>query len=191
MTDRTLNKAEQEILLKIAREGLEKSVTENQLPDINLELLPPPLQEDGASFVTLTVQERLRGCIGTLQAYQPLAVDVQEHAEAAALQDPRFPNVTPDELPGIAIEVSVLSPRMPLAYNSPQDLLAKIRPGVDGLVLQDGFRKATFLPQVWEKIPDPAMFLSQLCLKMGAPADLWRKKPLDVYVYQVQEFHET
>ena len=191
MTDRTLNKAEQEILLKIAREGLEKSATENQLPDINLELLPPPLQEDGASFVTLTVQERLRGCIGTLQAYQPLAVDVQEHAEAAALQDPRFPNVTPDELPGIAIEVSVLSPRMPLAYNGPQDLLAKIRPGIDGLVLQDGFRKATFLPQVWEKIPDPAMFLSQLCLKMGAPADLWRKKPLDVYVYQVQEFHET
>jgi len=190
MTDYTLNKAEQEILLKIAREALEKSVTGNPLPDINLELLPPSLQENGASFVTLTVRERLRGCIGTLQAYQPLAKDVQEHAIAAALQDPRFSSVTPDELPGISLEVSVLSPRMPLDYNGPQDLLAKIRPGVDGVVLQDGFRKATFLPQVWEKIPDPALFLSQLCMKMGAPADLWRNNPLDVYIYQVQEFHE-
>lgn len=191
MTDHTLNKPEQEILLKIAREALEKSVTGNPLPAIKLEVLPPSLQEDGASFVTLTVKERLRGCIGTLQAYQPLAEDVQEHAVAAALQDPRFPNVMPEELPGISIEVSVLSPRMPLVYNGPQDLLAKIRPGIDGVVLEDGLRKATFLPQVWEKIPDPALFLSQLCMKMGGPADLWRKKPLDVYTYQVQEFHES
>jgi len=190
MTKNALKQVEQEILLKIAREALEKSVTGRPLPEVNLAALPPSLQEDGASFVTLTVQQKLRGCIGTLQAYQPLAEDVQEHAAAAALQDPRFPSVTPTELPGISIEVSVLSPRTPLAYEDAQDLLKKIQPGVDGVVLQDGFHKATFLPQVWEKISDPELFLSQLCMKMGAPADLWRKKPLDVYTYQVQEFHE-
>jgi len=116
MTKKELNRAEQEILLKIAREALEKSVTGQPLPSVNLEALPPSLQEDGASFVTLTVQGRLRGCIGALQAYQPLAEDVQEHAVAAALQDPRFPNVTPEELPRISIEVSVLSPRTPSCF---------------------------------------------------------------------------
>lgn len=185
-----LNKAQQEILLKIARGALEKSVTGEPLPEVNLSRLPTALQEDGASFVTLTIEDRLRGCIGTLEAYQPLALDVQEHAVAAALQDFRFPNVRPVECPQIVIEISVLSPRVPLKYDGPKELLEKIRPNIDGVVLQDGFRKATFLPQVWEKLPDPEQFLSHLCLKMGGPSDLWRKKPLNVYVYQVQEFHE-
>jgi AmmeMemoRadiSam system protein A len=190
MTPDPLNKAEQEILLKIAREALEKAVTGIPLPQIKLQALPEALRVEGASFVTLTAAERLRGCIGTLQAYQPLAEDVQEHAVAAALQDPRFPRVTAKELSAINIEISVLSPRTPLHYEGPQDLLKKIQPGIDGVVLQDGFRKATFLPQVWEKIPDPAAFLAQLCMKMGASADLWQKKPLEVFTYQVQEFHE-
>ncbi len=187
---RSLNKTEQEILSKIAREALEKSVRGEKLPEVKLEKLPPSLQADGASFVTLTKNDRLRGCIGTLQAYQPLAEDVQEHAVAAALQDFRFPNVQTAELPQIDIEVSVLSPRQPLHYDGADDLVRKIRPGVDGVVLQDGLRKATFLPQVWEKLPKPEDFLSQLCLKMGTPGDLWRDKPLQVFTYQVQEFHE-
>lgn len=185
-----LNKAEQEILLKIAREALEKSVQGKPLPHVKLDALPPSLQQDGASFVTLSKSGRLRGCIGALQAYQPLAIDVQEHAVAAALQDFRFPNVKPAELNQIEIEISVLSPRYPLRYEDPQDLVNQIRPNIDGVVLQDGLRKATFLPQVWEKLPDPELFLSHLCVKMGAPGDLWRNKPLQVYTYQVQEFHE-
>jgi hypothetical protein len=185
-----LNQTEQEMLLKIAREALEESVRGEPLPKVNLELLPEALQQNGASFVTLTINDRLRGCIGTLEAYQPLAKDVQEHSMAAALQDFRFPNVQPAELPKIEIEVSALTPRASLHYNDPQDLVQKLRPGIDGVILQDGFRKATFLPQVWEKIPDPELFLSQLCMKMGAPADLWRNKPLQVFIYQVQEFHE-
>lgn len=185
-----LTKPEGGILLKIAREALEKSVDGLPLPQINLSSLPDALREPGASFVTLTVEERLRGCIGALEAYQPLAKDVQEHAVAAALQDPRFPAVRPQECPQIQIEVSVLTPKKPLDYQDGEDLLEKIRPGVDGVVLQDGYRKATFLPQVWEKLPDPATFLSHLCLKMGAPANLWQKKPLQVFVYQVQEFQE-
>jgi uncharacterized protein len=190
MTNQKLNQVEQKILIKIAREALEKSVRAEPLPKVNLSALPAALQDDGASFVTLTIAERLRGCIGTLQPYQPLAEDVQEHAVAAALEDPRFPKVKPQELAQISLEISVLSPRVPFCYVEPQELIEKIRPGVDGVVLQDGFRKATFLPQVWEKLPNAELFLSQLCSKMGAPADLWRTKPLNVYVYQVQEFHE-
>lgn len=189
MTDK-LNQAEQDILLKIAREALETSVQAKRLPTIDLSALPKALQQDGASFVTLSISGTLRGCIGALEAYQPLARDVQEHAVAAALQDYRFPNVRPAELKNIEIEVSVLSPRTPLDYNGPDDLINKLRPGVDGVVLQDGPRKATFLPQVWDQLPNPEQFLSQLSLKMGAPADIWRKKPLKVYTYQVQEFQE-
>ncbi len=185
-----LDKSEQEILLNIAREALENSVRDEPLPEIQLNRLPTNLQKQGASFVTLTMQGNLRGCIGTLEAYQALAHDVQEHAVAAALQDPRFPPVRPPELEAIQIEVSVLSPKALLDYSDPADLIDKLRVNIDGVVLQDGYRKATFLPQVWEKLPKPEEFLSHLCLKMGAPANHWRKKPLKVYTYQVQEFHE-
>lgn len=187
---RRLNESEQAILLTIARQALEKAVRGEPLPEIKLENLPPALQDPGASFVTLTIDSRLRGCIGTLDAYQPLAKDVQEHAAAAALEDSRFPKVQPAELPYIHIEVSALTPRTPLQYDSPQELVTKLRPNVDGVILQDGMRKATFLPQVWEKVSNPEEFLSHLCLKMGAPGNIWCYKPLKVYIYQVQEFQE-
>ncbi len=185
-----INQADQKTLLKIARNALENSVGGQVLSEINLNELSPALQANGASFVTLTKNGGLRGCIGTLEAYQPLAEDVQEHAVAAAMQDPRFPIVQPQECRMIDIEVSILTPKVPLQYSGSQDLIDKIRPGIDGVVLQNGFRKATFLPQVWEKLPDPAEFLSHLCMKMGAPSGLWRKKHLQVFLYQVQEFHE-
>lgn len=185
-----LNKFEQETLLKIARESINESVRGLPLSNLSLNKLPPILQLEGASFVTLTKNKNLRGCIGTLEPYQSLALDVQEHAVAAALQDPRFPRVLPMEIPEINIEVSVLTPKQVLHYDTPQDLVQKIRPKIDGVVLQDGFLKATFLPQVWEQLEEPEAFLSHLCMKMGASSDFWRKKPLQVYTYQVQEFHE-
>jgi AmmeMemoRadiSam system protein A len=185
-----LNLEDQQKLLSIAREAITKAVNRERLPEIDISYLPPALQEPGSSFVTLTNHQQLRGCIGTLEAYQALAEDVQEHAVAAALQDFRFSPITPGELPDVQIEVSVLTPKQPLNYDTPEDLLNKIRPHVDGIVLQDGFRKATFLPQVWEKLPNPKEFLAHLCLKMGAPAHLWQKKKLDIFTYQVQEFHE-
>jgi AmmeMemoRadiSam system protein A len=188
--EQKLNKLEQETLLQIAREAINKSVRGLPLTNLSLKKLPPNLQLEGASFVTLTKFKNLRGCIGTLEPYQPLAMDVQEHAVAAALQDPRFPRVVPEEIPDINIEVSVLTPKQVLHYDDPQDLIQKIRPKIDGVVLQDGFLKATFLPQVWDQLEKPEVFLSHLCLKMGAPSDLWRKKPLQVYTYQVQEFHD-
>lgn len=188
--NRKLNQVEQALLLTIARQAIEHVVQRKSRPELNLDELPPAIVDQGASFVTLTKDDRLRGCIGTLEAYQPLASDVQEHAIAAAFHDFRFTPVRPAELPLIKIEVSVLSPHEPLSYRDPEDLTAKLRPQIDGVYLQDGSKKATFLPQVWEQLPDAEAFLTHLCLKMGAPGDLWRKKSLDVFIYQVQQFHE-
>lgn len=185
-----LNQAEQDQLLNIARQALEASVHGESLPTLPMADLSPSLTANGASFVTLTISGQLRGCIGALQAYRPLAKDVQEHAVAAALQDFRFPQVRPAELPTIDIEVSILTPAEPLDYDGPDDLIRKLKPGEDGLVLSDGYRKATFLPQVWDSLPTAEEFLSHLCMKMGAPSNLWKKEHLDVSIYHVQEFHE-
>lgn len=182
---------EQKTLLRMAREALEHGVRHEKLPPLENDSLTSHLREDGASFVTLTVRGQLRGCIGALEPYQPLAQDVREHAVAAALEDPRFPPVSERELNGIEIEVSRLTRPISLEYKDANDLLSKLRPGVDGVILHDAFRRATFLPQVWEKISDPAEFLDNLCYKMGANPDLWRRKHLDVLTYQVEEFRES
>ena len=181
---------EQQTLLHMAREAMEQAVRGKKPPPLDPAMLSSNLREQGASFVTLTIRGQLRGCIGALEAYQPLVDDVREHAVAAALEDPRFPQVREDELSRIQLEVSRLTRPVPLGYKDADDLTSKLRPQVDGVILRDGFRRATFLPQVWEKIPDPAEFLNQLCYKMGASANLWRQKHLDVLVYQVEEFHE-
>jgi AmmeMemoRadiSam system protein A len=178
------------LLLKLAREALEEAVKGHPLPRLDLKSLPPRLCEPGASFVTLTRRGELRGCIGALEPYLPLAEDVREHAVAAAMQDFRFPPVQPGELPEIQIEISRLTPPQELAYDSPQDLLERLRPHQDGVILRDGIRRATFLPQVWDKLPEAAVFLSHLCQKMGAPPDLWRVRKMEVQVYQVEELHE-
>lgn len=190
MTEDKLTTEEQQTLLHLARQSLESSVHGEKLAPINLQSVTPRLRKQGASFVTLTIKGKLRGCVGAIEAYQPLAEDVREHAMAAALQDFRFPSVQPDELPNIEIEVSHLTQPVTLEYTTFEDLLSKLRPGIDGVILRDGARRATFLPQVWEKLPDPVEFLDNLCYKMGAASDLWRKKHLDVSIYQVEEFHE-
>ncbi|MBN1451619.1 MAG: AmmeMemoRadiSam system protein A [Anaerolineales bacterium] len=190
MTEDKLTTEEKQTLLRLARQALELGVRGQKLPPLDLQSMPPRLREQGASFVTLTTHGDLRGCIGALEPYQPLAEDVREHAVAAALQDYRFPKVKPEELSQIKIEVSRLTTPVSLKYNTPEDLLTKLRPGKDGVLLRDGVQRATFLPQVWEKIPDPADFLDNLCYKMGALPELWRKKHLDVSIYQVEEFHE-
>jgi AmmeMemoRadiSam system protein A len=181
---------EKGILLRLAREALESGVRGESLPPLDQTTLTPLLRAEGASFVTLTVNGQLRGCIGALEPYQPLVDDVREHAVAAALQDYRFPTVQPAELSKIHLEVSRLTQPQPLKYFSPEDLLTKLRPGVDGVILTDGFRRATFLPQVWKQLPDKAIFLSHLCQKMGASPSLWQHKHIEVQIYQVEEFHE-
>ena len=185
-----LTTEEQQILLDLARQSISAVVSGKGLPNINVSEMPSRLQADGASFITLTINGELRGCIGALSAYQSLAEDVREHAISAALEDFRFSPVRPDELDKIEIEISRLTTPAPLEYTTPDDLISKLRPRIDGVVIKDGSRRATFLPQVWEKIPDPEEFLDNLCYKMGGPQKLWRSKHLDVLIYQVEEFHE-
>ncbi|MGB4595700.1 MAG: AmmeMemoRadiSam system protein A [Anaerolineaceae bacterium] len=177
-------------LLKLAREAITSAVNGTPLSKITLEELPVELSVPGASFVTLTIDGQLRGCIGTLEAYQPLALDVQTRAVQAALEDYRFHPVTKNELPLINIEISRLTPAIPLNYSDPSELPGLLRPGIDGVVLGDGHRRATYLPQVWEQLPNPEEFLSSLCAKMGASRNLWRQKVLLVERYQVEEFRE-
>ncbi len=191
MQTETLTPDERRQLLQLARRSIEQAVCGNAGLPPELETLPPALRDIGVCFVTLTLPGgELRGCIGGLEATQPLARDVWEHAAAAALDDYRFMPVSPEELPLIQIEISRLTQPQPLDYENPEDLPGLLHPDVDGVVLRDGLRRATFLPQVWEKIPDPREFLSHLCQKMGAASDLWRRRKLKVEIYHVEEFHE-
>lgn len=186
-----LSEEERRYLLTLARQSIQAVLNRNPKPKINLETLTPALRQNGASFVTLTRKGRLRGCIGTLEAHQPLAIDVQTRAIQAATEDYRFDPLSPAELDQVKIEISRLTAPVPLVYDAPEQLPARLVPHRDGVVLEDGHRRATFLPQVWEELPDPREFLSHLCLKMGAPADLWQHRLLEVSIYQVEEFSES
>jgi uncharacterized protein len=178
-------------LLTLARQAIQQAVCEKNYTPPILDGLPAHLCEDGVCFVTLTMLDgELRGCIGGLEATKPLALDVWENAIAAALEDYRFNPVTPEEIPLLHIEISRLTPPQLLIYDNPADLPNLLHPLVDGVVLREGNRRSTFLPQVWEKLPDPCAFLSHLCQKMGASPDLWRRKKLRVEIYHVEEFHE-
>ena len=148
------------------------------------------LLEEGAAFVTLHKHGELRGCIGSLEAYQPLIEDVAENARSAALRDPRFPPVTPDEVAAIHIEISVLTKPEPMYFKSEDDLLEQIQPYEDGLVLQEGRRRGTFLPLVWQQLPDKKEFLMHLKHKAGLPVDYWSES-VRVYRYRTQVFEEN
>lgn len=191
MNTTLLTDQERSSLLRLARESIQAAVAGRPLPKLPEGEITEALRTPGASFVTLTIGGMLRGCIGALEAYQPLVDDVQEHAAAAALEDYRFHPVSSHEVPDLEIEISRLTPPLRLDYSDADDLMHRLRPGIDGVILRDGMRRATFLPQVWEKIPDAADFLSELCAKMGARFDLWRTRKLEVFVYQVEEFHEA
>ena len=181
---------EKRTLLELARDALEVGVGGQPLSPLDLNTLSSRLIEPGATFVTLTINNELRGCIGALEATLALAEDVRVHAVAAALDDYRFPAVREEEVSKIKIEISRLTPPKLLSFDNPGKLLEQIRPGVDGVVLQQGDRRATFLPQVWEKVPEVKVFLSMLCRKMGVPSDQWRSTKLQVFTYQVEEFQE-
>jgi AmmeMemoRadiSam system protein A len=182
---------DRETLLKLARDTITSQTRGEGIPSVDLDELSADLQHDAACFVTLTKHGQLRGCIGSLEARQPLALDVRDNAIGAAFHDPRFPTMTADELDDLHIEVSVLSRPEPLAYDGPDDLIAKLHPKVDGVVIERGWNRATFLPQVWEKLPDPHAFLRHLCQKAYLPANAYTKPGLDVYTYQVEKFEEA
>jgi AmmeMemoRadiSam system protein A len=162
----------QQILLKIARDAIFQGLVSAQdRPGIGI--IPAELTEKRATFVTLTIGGHLRGCIGMLEACRPLAEDVEENARAAAFEDPRFPPLTENEFKRLEIHISVLSPPEELKFLSEKDILDQIRPGVDGLILQDGFRRGTFLPSVWQELPEKKLFLAHLKQKAGLSANYW------------------
>jgi AmmeMemoRadiSam system protein A len=186
----SLTSEEQGMLLKVARESIQFGFHEQRPLQMDTTDYPEPLQPIRATFVTLQQAGQLRGCIGTLEARSPLVQDVADHAYAAAFEDPRFLPVKKEELPELKIHISVLSPSEHLHFGSEEELLAQLRPGVDGLILHLGQRRATFLPAVWTSLPDPYTFLVQLKQKAGLPIDFWSDE-LQVERYTTESFGES
>jgi len=150
----------------------------------------PWLLEHGACFVTLTQDGELRGCIGTLEAHRPLLVDVKANALAAAFRDPRFMPLGTTELDVTRVEISLLTPTEPMAFEDETHALALLRPGIDGVVFEYGHYRSTFLPQVWEQLPDVREFMAQLKRKAGLPADFWAEG-LRLSRYGVSKWKES
>lgn len=169
----TFTTQEKQILLAVAAAAIKFGLEKHRSLPINLEDYPEKLRIDGASFVTLEINKQLRGCIGTLEAYQPLIQDIAQNAFAAAFHDPRFPPLTAKEYRNVTKHISVLSAPKEVSFTSEEDLLRQLQPGVDGLVLEDNGYRGTFLPAVWEQLPQPALFLRHLKLKAGLPEDYW------------------
>jgi AmmeMemoRadiSam system protein A len=188
---KSLTRQEGKILLDTARQAIQNHLEGKQSPAIELEGLSRELKKDGACFITLTIDGVLRGCVGSIEATQPLIKDVRDRAIGAAFQDPRFPALNLDEYPNLKIEVSRLTSPEKLDYSTPEDLVTKLRPGIDGVILHHQFRRATFLPQVWDQLPEPEQFLERLCQKMGLDGLAWKKHHLEVEIYQAEKFIEN
>lgn len=159
--------------LRLAGDALRHRARSGRTAGVALQGFPAPLQSVGATFVTLTRGGRLRGCIGSLKAVRPLAEDIAANAAKAGFEDPRFRPVAEAELADAEVEVAILSRPAPLVFRDEADLLAQLRPGLDGLILQQGPRRGTFLPKVWESLPEPGAFLEALKAKAGLPRGHW------------------
>jgi len=177
-------------LLKVARETIDQELLgsrDAKDPDPDF---PPAFHERRGTFVTLTVGGNLRGCIGHIIPRESLIEGIRINAINAAFRDPRFHPLTKGEWKRVKIEISILTTPESLNYSGPDDLLKQLRPGVDGLIIKKDFHQSTFLPQVWEQLPEKEEFLAHLCLKAGLKGDVWRKGGLEVSTYQVQAFEE-
>ena len=174
-------------LLDIAARSIRHGLEHGRGCDVDLDRLAPELGERRATFVTLEANGRLRGCIGSLAATRALAADVAHNAHAAALADPRFPPVEAEEIDGLGVKISVLSPHVPIHADSEADLVRTLRPGIDGLVINDGDKRATFLPSVWGGIAEPERFVRELARKAGWPAGHW-SKTVRAWRYTTEEF---
>ncbi len=175
----------QKQLLQLARETIKSRFSSS----FKLETVPPEFQEKRGVFTTLHKQGKLRGCVGCLQPVKPLHEAIKENALNAAFHDPRFPPLKDEELAETEIEISILTVPQKLDYSSPAELVRKLRPKIDGVILKTKSHSATFLPQVWEEISDPFDFLERLTWKAGLPPHAW--ETAEIYVYQVERFKEN
>lgn len=173
MTMNNYSEVERKILLEVADAAIKHGLKHNKCLQVDVACYPEKLQQKRASFVTLEINHQLRGCIGTLNAYRPLVLDVAQNAFAAAFLDPRFAQLTEEEYPLLTKHISVLSVPVLMQFDSEEDLISQVRPGVDGLILKEKGYCGTFLPSVWESLPDPKQFLRHLKMKACLPPDYW------------------
>ena len=179
---------EKKYILDLAKQSIEKYFKDGK--SLKIENPPDFLKEKRSCFVTLKINDRLRGCIGHIEPIQALHLDICENAQAAAFHDPRFLPLTLDEYSDVQIEVSVLSVPVKLEFFTVDELLEKLRPCIDGVILRRGSYGATYLPQVWEDLMDKKAFLSSLCEKAGLTSDDWKKPGLEILTYQAEILSE-
>jgi AmmeMemoRadiSam system protein A len=186
-TPTTLTPRDRQALLDIARRSIHHGLEQGCPLPVQADNFDLPLRAKRASFVTLNLNGMLRGCIGHLEATQPLVEDVADNAFSAAFRDPRFLPLSEEEFAALELHISVLTPAEPLPCDSESDLLQKMRPYRDGLILSEGVHRGTFLPSVWEQLPDPKDFLRHLKRKAGIADDHWSPY-LKVYRYETESF---
>lgn len=185
---REFTTAERTLLLQVALTSIKSGLESGKPMTANPADYPESLVQQRASFVTLNnIDTSLRGCIGSLEPGMPLVNDVAQNAFSAAFRDPRFPPVRPEELDSLILQLSIIGPREPVTFDSEDTLLSNLRPGIDGLILQAHNRRATFLPAVWESLPQPQQFLAHLKIKAGLAADYWSDS-LQVWRYTTESF---
>jgi uncharacterized protein len=168
-----LTSQQQQLLLKIAQDSIAYGLRNGKALPVNPKDYPAELQVICATFVTLEIAGQLRGCIGMLEAVQPLVVDIAKNAFLAAFRDYRFSPVSQAEYSQLQIHLSLLSPSEPIIFSSEHDLITQLRPNIDGLIMLEGGRRGTFLPSVWDSLPEPEQFLQQLKVKTGLPKSYW------------------
>ena len=176
-------------LLRLARETIGFRLGTTEIID-QAGLDGDSLKNSNGTFVTIKKQGKLRGCIGNLEPSGTILESVRRNALSAAFNDYRFSPLQVDELAEITIDISILTLPARLSYQNGNDLIDKLQPGIDGVILQSGKARATFLPQVWEQLPDPVQFLEHLCIKAGLSRTAWREHHPDIWIYQVQCFEE-
>ncbi|ALP52710.1 hypothetical protein Tel_05840 [Candidatus Tenderia electrophaga] len=165
--------AEQDTLLDVARQSIAHTLNHGEQIRLEIQDYPDRLRQQRAAFVTLHLDHELRGCIGNLEAYQPVVLDVARNAYAAAFSDPRFLPVTMAEFERIDIHIAILNPAEEMQFDSQTDLITQLRPGIDGLIIQQDGHRGTFLPSVWEQLPEPEQFFAHLKLKAGLSPKHW------------------
>ena len=174
-------------LLNVVKDSIQSGLANNGPKEIDATEFDPILRERRATFVTLRLNGELRGCIGSLNAYQPLVEDLSDNAYSAAFKDPRFPPLSASELAKLEYHISILTEPASIDFTSEANLIEQLRPHKDGLVLSEGNNQGTFLPSVWEQLPDKISFLQHLKLKANLPADYWSDH-IEVSRYEVESF---
>lgn len=184
-----LDERDKHFLLRLARSSIASELIKGEKIKRPAELTPAMLAKRGC-FVTLHKRGVLRGCIGTIEPIKSLLKSVEENAKNAAFEDPRFPSLTKDEISDIDIEISVLTVPKKLSFVDGEDLKRKLKPGIHGVILSQGWCRSTFLPQVWEQLPDKEEFLDSLCQKGSMEKASWKSTDTTVEVYEVEYFSE-